>query len=71
VEVISTDSTISLPAGFFDCYVYRFTLASDGRRLYDAFYALGVGLVKIHSYGLAPGNNAVTAETRLTAYNLN
>ncbi len=71
VEVISTDSIISVPSGNFTCHVYRVTSSSDSRRLYDAFYALGVGLVKIHVYGLAPADNSITGETRLTGFNVN
>jgi len=70
VEVISTDSTVTATAGSFSCHVYRVTLTGDGRRLYDAFYSPGVGLVKINVYGLAPADNRVTAETRLTGYNV-
>jgi len=70
VEVISTDSAMTVPAGSFACHVYRVTSTSDGRRLYDAFYAPGVGLVKIHVYGLAPADNSITGETRLTGYNV-
>jgi hypothetical protein len=50
---------------------YRVTLLSDGRRQADLYYSLGVGLVKINHYDLAPGNNSVTRETRLTGYSVN
>ncbi len=70
VKVLSTDSSMSVPAGSFRCHVYRVTSSSDGRLLYDAFYALGVGLVKIHIYGLAPADNRITGETRLIGYSV-
>ncbi len=71
VEVISTGASVTVPAGTFSCVGYRMTLLSDGRRQADAYYSLGVGLVKINHYDLAPGNNSVTRETRLTGYNVN
>jgi hypothetical protein len=70
VEVISTDSTVTVPAGTFTCLVYRFSLAATGRLLFNAFYAAGVGRIKIDYYELTPGNNSVTTISRLTGYNV-
>jgi len=70
VEVLDTDSVITVPAGTFTCYVYRITLLSDGRRIYDAFYSVGTGLIKSHFYELAPGDNRVTSEVRLIGFDL-
>lgn len=70
VEVLDTDSTITVPAGTFSCHVYRITLLSDGRRIYDAFYSVGTGLVKSHLYELAPGDNRITTEVRLIGFDL-
>jgi len=71
VEVISTGTSVTVAAGTFSCVGYRVTLISDGRRQVDAYYSPGVGLVKINHYDLAPGDNSVTRETRLTGYSVN
>jgi len=69
-EVMATDSTITVPAGTFKCYVYRVTLSSDSRLSFDAFYAPGIGSVKINYYDLAPANNSITRVTKLGSYNI-
>jgi hypothetical protein len=70
VEVISTGTNVSVPAGTFSCHVYRATLATDGRLTFDSYYSPGVGLVKTNFYGLTPADSSVTREARLTGYNV-
>jgi hypothetical protein len=70
VEVISTGTQVTVPAGTFSCYVYRVYLPATNRLSFDSYYALGVGLVKMSFYGLTPADSSVTRETRLSSYNV-
>ncbi len=70
VEVISSGASVTVETGTFSCVGYRVTLRADGRRQADYYYSLGVGLVKINHYDLAPADSSITRETRLTGYTI-
>jgi hypothetical protein len=72
VSILSTNQSVQVEAGTFECILYRFDL--DGLDSYLDFYAApGIGIVKAESYQSRRSGGTIykNSEERLLSYHLN